>query len=456
MQIRTKLALRFSLIVASILLLFSLAVYYLSADYRKQEFYSRLNDKALTTAKLLIEVKEVDHDLMKIIDRNSMNTLFQEKVVIYNYLNQEIYNSVDHDSVSVDKELLDRIRIEGELRYKIGDHEAIGIVYSDRYNRFVVVASAFDKYGLSKLRNLRYVLLVGWLVAVAITMLVGYMYSRDALKPISNVVSQVDKITVSNLNHRVNTKNKADEIGQLAFTFNKMLSRLESAFQVQQAFVSNASHELRTPLTVITGEIDLALMHDREKEEYKKILSTISQDMKNLNRLSNGLLDLAQASLDISSFKITELRFDELLLQSRIDLIKKNPDYHIMITFESLPEDEHFPMVAGNEQLLKIAIINLMENGCKFSLNKKVEVKLFVEADQLRVDFIDNGIGIPPSDIRQVFEPFYRAVNAKDRQGHGIGLPLTQKIIGLHKGTINVRSVLNGGTVFTITLPAKK
>lgn len=452
MQIRTKLALRFSLIVASILLLFSFSVYYLSADYRQQEFYARLKDKALTTAKLLLEVKEVDYNLLKIIDRNTINALYQEKVVVYNYLNKQIYNSIDNDSIPVTRKLLNKIRLSGELHYRVGDNEAIGIVYTDRYNRFVVIASAYDRYGLSKLKNLKYVLITGWLVAVGITMLVGYMYSRDALKPISNVISQVDKITLSNLNLRVDTKNSTDEIGQLASTFNKMLERLESAFMVQQAFVSNASHELRTPLTVITGEIDLALMQDREKDEYKKILRTISQDMKNLNKLSNGLLNLAQTSLDITSFKMSELRFDELLLESRIDLIKKNPGCSIAITFESLPDD-HMPLIAGNEQLLKIAIINLMENGCKFSPDKTVNVKLYMENQQLKAEFIDRGIGIPPEDMDQVFEPFYRASNVRDRQGHGIGLPLTMKIIQLHRGTVEVNSILNKGTVFTVTLP---
>lgn len=454
MNIRTNLALRFSLIVASILILFSIAVYYFSSTYRKDEFYMRLKDKALTTARLLIEVKEVDHDLLKIIDRNTINALYQEKVMIYNYLDEQIYNSLDNDSIPVTKELLDRIRIENEIRYKIGDHEAIGIVYADKYYRFVVIASAYDKYGLSKLNYLRIILGTSLFVAVSITMLAGYFYSKQALKPISKLVDQMDKITISNLDKRVESPNEHDEIGQLASNFNKMLERLEAAFRMQQSFVSNASHELRTPLTVITGEIDLALMHDREKEEYKKILSTISQDIKNLNQLSNGLLDLAQASQDISLFKLTDARIDELLLQARIELVRKHPAYTVSIRFDTTGEEESLPVVRGSEQLLKIAFINLMENGCKFSSANHVEAVLTPKADLVEISFTDKGIGIAPEDMKKIFDPFYRSFNARDKQGHGIGLSLTRRIVELHNGSIHVTSQLQQGSTFTVILPS--
>ena len=453
MNIRTSLALRFSLIAASILVLFSLSIYYFSASYRQDEFYTRLTNKALTTAKLLIEVNEVDHDLLKIIDKNTINALYQEKVVIYNYKNEQIYNSLDSGNIPVTKELLDKIRIEQEVRFRIGDQEAIGIGYNDRYNRFVVIAAAYDKYGLSKLNFLRIILFIGLIVAVSITMLAGYFYSKQALKPISKVVDQVDKITISNLNERVQTPNENDEIGQLASNFNRMLERLEAAFRMQQSFVSNASHELRTPLTVITGEIDLALMHDREKEEYKKILSTISQDIKNLNTLSNGLLDLAQASQDIAAFRLAEVRIDELLLQSRIEIVKKHPAYTVNIRFDLQEDNEFLPVVWGSEPLLKSAFSNLIENACKFSNDHRVEVVLSPSPGEIIVSFSDKGIGISPDDIDKIFDPFYRAFNGRDKKGHGIGLSLTRKIVEMHKGSIHVTSGIRQGSTFTITLP---
>ena len=108
--IRTKLTFQFSFIVLFILVFFSIIIYYFSASYRESEFYSRLGKKALTTAKLLIEVKEVDYTLMKIIDRNSLNSLYNEKVTIYDQKGNLIYNSSDSDSVSISPKLLELIK----------------------------------------------------------------------------------------------------------------------------------------------------------------------------------------------------------------------------------------------------------------------------------------------------------------------------------------------------------
>ena len=91
-NIRARLTLQFTYIVTIILILFSFIIYYFSADYREYEFYSRLKQKAINTAKLLIEVKEVDYNLMKIIDKNTINTINNEKVLIYDYKNLLIYN----------------------------------------------------------------------------------------------------------------------------------------------------------------------------------------------------------------------------------------------------------------------------------------------------------------------------------------------------------------------------
>src|SRR3990172_91529 len=118
-NIRKRLTLQFTLIVAVILSLLSSGVYYFSSNYRESEFYSRLKDKSLTTAKLLIEVREVDASLLKIIDQNTINALYDEKVVIYDYLNKEIYNSIDEGKIPVSIDLLNKIRLEKEVRYHL-------------------------------------------------------------------------------------------------------------------------------------------------------------------------------------------------------------------------------------------------------------------------------------------------------------------------------------------------
>lgn len=453
LNIRARLTLQFTYIVSFILVLFSFIIYYFSANYREFEFYTRLENKALTTAKLLIEVKEVDYNLLKIIDRNTINALYNEKVLIYDYKDNQIYNSLDDDSISISKALLDRIRLSKNIRYHEGKNEVIGLLYTDKYDRFVVIASAFDKYGRSKLNNLKWIIIIGFFISIGLTVFVGRIYSFRALKPMSDVVKQVDKITISSLDTRVNEGNGTDEIAQLAITFNQMLERLESAFEMQRSFVSNASHELRTPLTSITGQIEVSLMNPRTHAEYQAILESVLEDIKNLNSLSNGLLDLAKASSDISGIAIRPLRIDEILWETREELIERKKDYKISIKFTEPIEEENELTVLGNNHLLKTAVVNLMDNACKFSSDRSAEILLTVKGKCIVAEFVNKGIGIDSSDMEKIFQPFFRAKNAKTVSGNGLGLPLAYKIIQIHGGTIAIDSQLNKETKVTISLP---
>jgi signal transduction histidine kinase len=452
-NIGTRLTMQFAFIVALILTIFSISIYTFSASYHKSEFYSRLKDKARTTAKLLIEVKEVDYELLKVIDRNAINALYDEKVVIYDYKNEQIYNSIDKDSIHVSVDLLDKIRLEKELQYVQGEYQVVGLLYTDKYNRFVVIASAIDKFGNSKLENLQWILIIGFVVSTGFAFLFGRAYADRALKPISNVLKQVEKISISSLNMRVNEGNGTDEIARLAITFNKMLERLESAFEVQRSFVSNASHELRTPLTSIKGNIEVSLMKPRSKEEYDEILNSILEDTQNLIELSNRLLDLAKANSDISEISIRKLRIDELLWETREWLTNRKKDYKVSIHFDDPAFPENKLTLLGNEHLLKIAILNLMDNGCKYSSKKAVDVTLSIEGDHIVVAFDDKGIGIHEDDLKHIFQPFFRAGNAKKVAGHGLGLSLTDKILEIHQGRITLNSELNVGTEVKIFIP---
>jgi len=453
LDIRTRLVFQFTLIVAAIIILLSISVYYFSASYRESSFYARLKDRAMTTGRLLIEVNEVDTTLLKIIDRNTINAFYDEKIVVYNHLNKEIYSSIDENTISVSKELLDNIRAQKEIRYHLGNNEVIGFIYSDRYNPYILIASASDQHGLRKLSNLKTILITGFFFSMILSIFAGWFYAGRALKPMKDVVTQVDKITISNLDLRVQEGNGTDEIAQLAITFNRMLERLEGAFEMQRGFVSNASHELRTPLTAITGQIEVSLMKKRSEQEYEAILQSVLEDIKNLGRLSNNLLDLAKASSDISEIKLKELRVDELLWQAYAELKKHNPEYNIRIIFDQDIDDEKKLIIFGNEHLIRSALINVMDNACKFSGNKSADTFLAVEGNRVKLKFSDEGIGIDKNEQDQVFQPFYRASNARNISGHGLGLSLTKKIIEIHKGEISIKSVLTKGTVISISFP---
>jgi signal transduction histidine kinase len=267
------------------------------------------------------------------------------------------------------------------------------------------------------------------------------------------MVDEVEEITATNLDLRIKEGNGKDEIAELAITFNAMLNRLEKSFDAQKEFVSNISHELRTPITAMLTELQVTVEKERSSEYYKTAIEHAISDAQKLVRLSNSLLDLAKANYDHTEIAFKEVRLDELILDARNDALHDQPDYKINIGFETEIEDDDFISVLGNEYLLKVAFINLMENGCKFSKDKESAIAISYFKDKTILRFQDHGIGMDENELSHIFTAFYRGANQQFVSGNGIGLSLTKKIINLHKGTITVTSKKGEGTTFTVELP---
>ena len=452
MKIRSRLTLQFSLLVVTILLLFAYSIFYFSNQYRSEEFNSRLYEKAKNTVYLLSDVNEVTTEILKVIGNNTI-TLPDEQVIIFDYNNREIFISKEFPKVKIKDELISSVKKNGLIDFKVGKRDGIGLLFKGKKNNYVVFALAYDKYGFSKLKNLRLVLGFGLLISSLIIMFIGWGFSGRAINPISKVIEQVDEIKGNNLNKRVNEGNKTDEIAQLAITFNNMLDRVESAFELQKSFVSNASHELRTPLTSITGQIEVTLMKQRTNEEYIISLVSVLDDIKNLTKLTNGLLDLAKTDLDKNKIHFKPIRIDELLWSLQTDFIRLHRDYNIILSFKNYPENENQLTVMGSENLLRSSILNIIENACKFSQNKTCNIEFSTISNFIQLKISDDGIGISENDLKRILEPFYRGKNARVYSGYGIGLSLSQKIIILHNGEMNIDSKVNQFTNIHISLP---
>ncbi len=454
MNIRTKLILQFSLIVASILIGFSVAIYLLSENYRQEEFYSRLEGRAVSTVRLLVSVQEVDKELLRIIDKNSIYALFQEKVLIINKDNQLVYSSLDDFEVNYSVELIEEIRQKHKVEYASNGNEIVGVSYIDKKGAFVVIASAYDRYGRSKLENLYQVLLIGLGIGILFGILAGIFFSRQMLEPLARMNAELSEISAGNLNIRVDEGNRKDEIAQLAMNFNHMLERIESAFAIQQQFVSNASHELRNPLAAISSQLQLVLSQRRSVEEYELVLQSLLDDAHSLVNLTNGLLNLAQSGIGNQQSLFVPVRVDEALFAAQNELSKSRPHYHFLIEYDVMPEDESRLIVLGNEQLLKTAFSNLMDNACKFSSDHTTRIGFLSVGDFIEISFKDKGIGIPLKEQAQIFSPFFRGSNVTSlNKGYGIGLSLCQRIVQLHSGTLQLESTPGKGSNFRIRLP---
>jgi signal transduction histidine kinase len=281
----------------------------------------------------------------------------------------------------------------------------------------------------------------------------GKVFSYYTVQPVRNIIKSVKNITANNLHLRLDEVKGKDEIAELVLTFNNMLTRLETAFETQNNFVSNASHELRTPLSIISGETQLLLQGNNVTDEGRASVETILAEAEKLGHILASLLGLAQTGFDGKKQNWQKIRVDELVLGVVSSVKKIDPESIIDIDFSALPDNEDLLCTEGNSNLLQLAVSNIVLNACKYSSNSPVIVQITHTKDRVIIKVTDKGIGIPLHEQQHIFEPFFRASNTSDFQGHGIGLPLTLNIIRLHKGTIGIRSEEQVGTEIQISLP---
>jgi signal transduction histidine kinase len=453
MKLRTKLTLQFASIFGIILILFSLVVYYFTSLYRQDDFFSRIKSRTESVAKHVLEADEVNAATRRQNEINYFHELPQEAVRVFRS-NGELFFANGEGNLGVNLKVLQRIKEQKSIQYEQGVRQVVGVHYQDNEGDFIVLASSVDAFTLQKLQHLKIILIVGFFGSMVVVVLAGWGFAKQAMRPITKIVNEVEKISANDLDMRLSDADGKDEVSHLAQTFNKMLDRLEMAFEMQSTFVSNASHELRTPLTAMIGELEVALMKPREPEEYQRVLQSTLEDARLLTELSNGLLQIAQASLDTSKIKLTNIRFDELVWMAREQALKRQPNARIEVDFENFPDDEERLVVKGNEALLLVAVVNVMENAIKFSPDgQSVTGSILLRGQDVVLRVKDKGLGIAEEDLKHVFVPFFRAENVRNITGHGIGLPLAERILKIHHGTISIHSKIHQGTEVDIKLP---
>lgn len=448
MKIRTRLTLLFTLITAMLLGIYSFSIYYSSKEAREKSFYSELQNEAIAKADLFFRSSLPEQEMHKLY-KNNTRTLNEVQVAIYDTNKQLIY----HDDAKVDyvketPQMLSQIFQKKRITFFLDNLQVIGMVYHYEGKSYAVTAAAYDQYGYEYLTHLLTISIISFFSILILIYLAGIFLSKKALSPLSEMVIQIKKITAGKLELRLKTTKEKDELNELAQNFNGMLERLENSFDSQKHFVSNISHELRTPLSAIITELELASEKDKSKEEYQETIQYALEDARNMVKLSNSLMDLAKASYDPNEISFSEIRLDEILLESYTKIIKENPGYKVSLNIEDSLE-EHQLIIQGNEYLLQVAFNNLIDNACKYSPEHTCSIDVRTHSEVLKIRFTNTGNGIPQEDLPHIFKPFYRSETPRQEKGHGIGLFLTEKIILLHHAKITVLSN-HHETIFTV------
>lgn len=452
MKTRSKIALILFTSYVMVLLLFGGAIYYFQNKFSYTDFYKRLQTRAGIAAKYNLETDRFNAETLMKLRQQHLEKLPEEKEYLF-----EINSIADLNAIAsryhLPQTLLSDIYKNKTALLKQGDTFYSGILYARQNKNYIVIISANNYYVSHHLSFLKNVILIGIILIAFISISFSLYFSKFVFAPIQQVTNKVKRISTENMHLRLEEPNAKNEISELVLTFNNLLNRIETAFETQKNFISNASHEFGTPLTAIIGETEVTLTKQRTPEEYREVLQNILKQAERLDQITKSLLFLAQTGYGGKRISFERLRMDEILWGVKEVMDKLNPQNKIYIDLSLLPEDPKKLKINGNKELLHLAIANVFNNACKYSYNKPVSASIASGNEKIIIIIKDEGVGIPENEIDFIYDPFFRASNTQRFEGYGIGLPLTRNIIRLHHGTLEVTSTIHKGTNVKIELP---
>lgn len=287
-----------------------------------------------------------------------------------------------------------------------------------------------------------------------LSVVVTYYSTIKMVRPLREMSAAAKKFGQGDFSSRIEVTSD-DEIGQLAMALNNMAQSLSQLESMRRSFIANVSHELKTPMTSIGGFIDGILDGTIPKNEEKKYLRIVSEEVKRLSRLVRSMLNLSrieagELKLNLQQFNIVDTIAQTLFtFEQSIDRKK--------LDIQGLDVDK--VMVEADSDLTHQVVYNLIENAVKFvNDGGYLSFSFHTEAGMTYVGIRNSGEGLSKEEIPRVFDRFYKTDRSRgmDKNGVGLGLYLVKSIVTLHGGDIIVRSVEGEYTEFVFSIPASK
>jgi signal transduction histidine kinase len=361
-----------------------------------------------------------------------------------------------------------RPEVQTALEKQVGvDHrrsESTGVEYyyaavqlkTDLFDGVLRASEPAKAFRALRNRLLVSILLLSFL-GVGIAVILMYYFTRKITAPIEKMTRQAEQISEGNYEGQIEVLDK-DEVGRLILSFNQMTKNLkaekeqvEKLENMRRDFVSNVTHELKTPLTSIRGFVETLKEGAIEDEEVAmRFLSIIDIEAERLGNLIEDILLLSE----IESGTDTRMSLVEVepMIDQVIELLNQSKKENVILKKES---KGHVAPFYCNEDRLRELIINLADNGVKYTNEGSVTIECRQEENMLVLEFSDTGVGIPKEHLPRLFERFYRVDKGRSRKqgGTGLGLSIVKHIVELYKGTISVESEPGVGSTFTVRLP---
>jgi two-component system, OmpR family, sensor histidine kinase ArlS len=451
MTLKRKVAISLSLTYSIVFGIAALGIFQFFSDFREEEYKQRLYSKAISNAKLLLEVKEVDYQLLRLIDKNSLHQLYNEKTIIFDSSFNLLYTSIDDANFTWSQADLQLLRHQKEFFRKENDLEVLGLYYEFGESEFFILTAADDKYGKNKIQYLLMLLFVSYVISTSFVWFGSFFLTKKLLKPLDNLEKQITNITINNLQQQIETQSNDQEILLLENAFNTLLTRLKEAFSAQKDFTANASHELRTPLTRIAFQLEGIPRNLGLNDSQKVYINQILEDIYQLSEVVNNLLLLSKLESGAQNEGQADFRIDEVFFSSFNKLKRMYPDFKLNFSIQESMNVYHLIELNGIVGLFEIAVSNLLKNAYHYSQSKLAEVRIWEnQTGQLCIAIENDGEVLSIEDQQKLFKPFSRGSNSIGSKGSGLGLKISSYIFNLFSAKLNYSISEKQTNCFTI------
>jgi heavy metal sensor kinase len=305
------------------------------------------------------------------------------------------------------------------------------------------------------LNHLFFQLALGLPFAVAIITAGGYWLVRRALTPVEQITRAAERITQFNLSERLPVSDTGDQLERLSVSLNRMIQRLDDAFQNSKRFVADASHDLRTPLTILRGELESLAQDSQLAAESRDRLGSMLEEVVHLGKIVEQLftlsrLDAGEGQSDWTCFDLAELA---KTTAEQMSLLAEDKGISIICDVgQPAP-------VKANHVRFKQVVVNLLDNAIKYTPDKgAIHLRVSTVNGHATLEVEDNGIGISSENLPHIFERFYRVDTSRSANADsaGLGLAIVKSICAAHGAEVKVRSQVGSGSAFQVRLPVVK
>jgi two-component system, OmpR family, heavy metal sensor histidine kinase CusS len=347
------------------------------------------------------------------------------------------------------KGAFETIRIEGmEFPFRLLTKP----IYHVDSLKYILQISFYLKSTYKSVENIEknFMMLIPALIIFSIVM--GWLIARKSLAPIENINETTRKITASNLSMRLSPTHAGDELDELTKTINLMLNRIEESFSRIIQFTSDVSHELRTPITSLKTGTEVILSKERTAKEYRELHENNLRELEKITKMIGDLLILLRSDSGVKNLHPKSFNLGNVLKEKQNTFRLISETKKVNLSIDGISDVQ----INGDEILLRRVFSNLLDNAIKYtSPGGCVNVSLEDRGDEVIVQIKDTGIGISEDHLGRIFDRFFRADPSRSREtgGTGLGLNICTNIIELHKGKIEVKSELDVGSTFKVTLP---